>query len=57
MKQTTILTAVAAIVAMLFALQIQAQNFTERGNFLVGTAIGFSSNTSNKFFSIYSKTK
>ncbi|MCB0531191.1 MAG: outer membrane beta-barrel protein [Saprospiraceae bacterium] len=31
---------------MLFALQIQAQNFTERGNFLVGTAIGFSSNTS-----------
>lgn len=46
MKQTTILTAVAAIVAMLFALQIQAQNFTERGNFLVGTAIGFSSNTS-----------
>lgn len=46
MKQTTILTAVAAIVAMLFALQIQAQNFTERGNFLVGTALGFSSNTS-----------
>ncbi len=46
MKQTTILTAVAAIVAMLFTLQIQAQNFTERGNFLVGTALGFSSNTS-----------
>ncbi|MBK8968842.1 MAG: outer membrane beta-barrel protein [Lewinellaceae bacterium] len=31
---------------MLFALQIQAQNFTERGNFLIGTALGFSSNTS-----------
>ncbi|MEZ4942064.1 MAG: outer membrane beta-barrel protein [Saprospiraceae bacterium] len=46
MKQTTIMTAVAAIVAMLFALQIQAQNFTERGNFLIGTALGFSSNTS-----------
>jgi len=46
MKQTTILTVFAALAAMLFSLQIQGQEFTERGNFLIGTAIGFSSNTS-----------
>ncbi|TNE59523.1 MAG: hypothetical protein EP344_08455 [Bacteroidetes bacterium] len=31
---------------MLFPIRTEAQQFTERGNFLVGSAIGFSSNTS-----------
>lgn len=46
MKQTNILAVVVAIVAMLLSVSIQAQDFTERGNFVIGSAVGFSSNTS-----------
>lgn len=46
MKQTKILAMLAALVAMLLSVQTQSQDFTNRGNFVIGTALGFSSNTS-----------
>ncbi|MBK8921571.1 MAG: outer membrane beta-barrel protein [Saprospirales bacterium] len=46
MKKTGSLAVLAAFAAMLLSLHIQAQDFTSRGNFLIGTAVGFSSNTS-----------
>lgn len=47
MKQTNLLAVLAAIVAMLLPVQSWTQDFTNRGNFVLGTAVGFSSNTSN----------
>ena len=45
--QQTIRKAVVGVLAfILLSIHIQAQHFTQRGNFLVGSAIGFSSNTS-----------
>lgn len=47
MKQTMLIAVFAALAAILFPINIQAQDYTGKGNFMLGTAIGFSSNTSN----------
>lgn len=46
MKQTRFIAIFAVIITMMLPIQNQAQDFTNRGNFLIGTALGFSSNTS-----------
>lgn len=47
MKKNGIFAWTAAIVALLLSIPLQAQDFTGRGNFMFGTAVGFASNTSN----------
>lgn len=46
MKNTLIMAVIAVFAAMLLSASVQAQEFTERGNFMIGSAFGFSSNTS-----------
>lgn len=46
MKQTMILAIIAVFAVMMLPASTRAQEFTERGNFMLGSAVGFSSNTS-----------
>lgn len=46
MRQNMFKAVMALWVAMLLSINLQAQDFTGRGNFMFGTAVGFSSNTS-----------
>lgn len=46
MKNNRILVIVAVVAALLLSARIYSQDFTERGNFMFGSALGFASNTS-----------
>ena len=47
MRQIIINAGVGALAFFLLAVHLHAQQYTQRGNFLIGSAVGFSSNTSN----------
>jgi hypothetical protein len=45
MKQTMFIAVMAVFAAILLPVTMQSQDYTGRGNFMFGTAVGFSSNT------------